>query len=463
MNRTTKLLSLAVTAAIAFSGLAQAKVSEQEAARLGQDLTPLGAEKAGNADGSIPAWTGSILGVPEGLTYEGDGAELPDPYADEKPLFSITADNVSEYEDRLSDGQRALFAKYPDTFRIDVYPSHRDFAIDQTIVDRTKWNATRTEMINGVEGIQNWTGAAAFPIPQNGYEAIWNLRTGGVNMHTSKGVLDVVGVFSNGTRNVLTQKYDSRYIYNNPETPVGATEKELGTVFFNNFTTALAPANDKGQMHMVADPIDYTVGKRLVYTYVPGTRRVRQAPQVSFDTPSGPGGILTTDDKEGFNGALYKFDFKLLGKREMYAPFHNYKLAQFGMDYDDLLPANHVNPDYVRYELQRVWVVEATLKPDHRHIYGKRRFYIAEDTWNPVATDNYDGRGELFRTSMFASVYHYALNAYWRSISMFHDLRTGQYVAERLTTKQGKELLARAKAKNIDFYTPSNLRRMGRR
>ena len=72
--------------------LAMAKVSEEEAARLERELNVRGAEVAGNADGSIPAWTGKWLGLPPGLTWKGPGQEAyPDPYAADKPLFSIDA------------------------------------------------------------------------------------------------------------------------------------------------------------------------------------------------------------------------------------------------------------------------------------------------------------------------------------------------------------------------------------
>ena len=67
----------ALCAALALSVTnAFAKVPESELARLGQDLTPSGAEKAGNADGTIPAWTGGLTEAPAGFV-EGTPISTP--------------------------------------------------------------------------------------------------------------------------------------------------------------------------------------------------------------------------------------------------------------------------------------------------------------------------------------------------------------------------------------------------
>ena len=99
--------------ALALSLLAvnvMAAVSPEEANKLGTSLTPLGAEKAGNADGSIPAWTG---GIPKNAGAVDSKGFLADPFANEKPLFTITAATVDKYKDKLSDGQVAMFKRYP--------------------------------------------------------------------------------------------------------------------------------------------------------------------------------------------------------------------------------------------------------------------------------------------------------------------------------------------------------------
>ena len=180
---------------------ASAKVSEEEAARLnGKDLTPLGGEVAGNADGSIPAWDPKWTGLPPGLEYGGPGEERPDPYADEEPILIITAANYQQHKDNLSEGQQALFARYP-KYEIHVYPSHRDFGFQERISKKARWNATHTELVDEGEGLQNYNGGLAFPIPQNDREVMWNMRTSGC-FHSFYLAYDGYGVFANGERAV---------------------------------------------------------------------------------------------------------------------------------------------------------------------------------------------------------------------------------------------------------------------
>jgi hypothetical protein len=436
-----KLLTYSAISLLAsVSATGYAKVSAEEAARLGQDLTPVGAEKAGNADGSIPAWTGSMTTVPEGLEYGGDGTPLPDPYAHEKPLFSINAQNVDEHAAKLTAGMAALIKLRPDSFRMDIYPSHRDGGYSQVQVDRARWNAVNTELANDGETIANWTGGPAFPFPENGMEVMWLPRTGGLPSPVVFGEYTNIAVFSNGSRNIEANRIDTTYIYNNPSTPLGTTEQNLGSTLFRSLGITTLPPSRKGEMNMVHDPIDYTSEARKAWTYIPGTRRVRQAPNLGFDTPNGPGGLMTVDDNQGFNGAFEKYEWKLVGKKEIYIPYHNYKLDEPGLDYETLLQVGHINPDYMRWELHRVWVVDLSI----------------------AAIDNYDNRGEIYRAGLIPNVYNFSVQGYVTRHNIFYDLQSGHYVVLRLTNSTGTPLYI-AEPKNPEFYTPSNLRRMGRR
>lgn len=458
-----KAITLAVISMTALlSAGAQARVSEEQAKRLETDLTPIGAERAGNADGSIPAWTGSMMGAPAGLNYGGDGSPLPDPYAEEKPLFSITAANMGQYEENLTEGLKALLKLRPDTLRLDVYPSHRDGGYPQILIDRAKWNATRTELANNGEVVVNWTGGTAFPIPENGIEVMWNGRTGGIGNPTQVGELDDISVFASGVKTHFATHYTTNFIYADRNIPLGTNEKDIGSVLFKTFAIKTAPAADKGAMNLVLDPIDYTTGARLAWLYIPGTRRVRQAPNLGFDTPVGPGGLVCADDINGFNGAFKKFDWKLIGKKEMYIPYNNYSFDDESLDFDTLLHTGHPNPDYWRFEKHRVWVVEATLKAGERHLYGKRVFYLDEDSWNVIAADNYDNRGEIYRAGLLNSFYHYAMQYNLLRAQVYFDLTSGHYIVNRLSNKTGQARVM-DEMKKEEFFTPSNLRRKGRR
>jgi hypothetical protein len=225
--------------AMVLAGTAHGKVSEEEAAKLGKELTPFGGETAGNADGTIPKWEPKWLGPVPGIEYGGPGTLRPDPYADEKPLFSITPANYKEYKDRLTEGQIALFERY-ETFRMDIYPTRRDFDYNPRMVEKVKWNATNTELANGVESLQHWTGSTAFPIPQGPEEVMWNMRSNHCYeaFHT---IYDGYGVFANGERAHDAVDYYSASPFNNPEYPIPTTEEVAGDRVVWTLSSRLAP------------------------------------------------------------------------------------------------------------------------------------------------------------------------------------------------------------------------------
>ncbi|RYG94224.1 MAG: DUF1329 domain-containing protein, partial [Alphaproteobacteria bacterium] len=153
-----------------WAGTAMAAVSAQEAEQLGTRLTPLGAEKAGNADGSIPAWAP----MPRTAGTVDSKGFLSDPYASEKPLFTITAQNIEQYKARLAPGQYAMFKRYPDTFTMPVYPSHRGASVPDAVASAIKVNATHARLIGDGNGVEGFQMATPFPIPKTGIEVIWN-------------------------------------------------------------------------------------------------------------------------------------------------------------------------------------------------------------------------------------------------------------------------------------------------
>ena len=164
--------SLLATALCFHSLTVTAKTPEETVDRLGKDLTPMGAIRAGSEDGLMPEWTGSVVGLPDGLEWDGPGTPYPDPWPDEKPLFEITAENLDEHRARLSPGQIAMFEAYPDTFRMPVFPGHREFAYYQNYYDKVLYNAIHGELTNDDEGIRGFVGGAAFPVPSTGAEAV---------------------------------------------------------------------------------------------------------------------------------------------------------------------------------------------------------------------------------------------------------------------------------------------------
>jgi hypothetical protein len=462
VNNVKSILSLGIVSMVLCSILpATAAVSKQEAKKLGAELTPLGAQRSGNADGSIPAWSGKMSGVPSGLSYMGSGDVYPDPYSKEKPLFTVTQKNLPTYKDLLSPGLQALLNKYPNSYNVPVYPTHRDARWSKLVERRTSWNAINTVLVNGIDGMQNFTGGIPFPMPKTGAEVMWNGRI--VHPHpTIVGSYDDTAVYLDGNKQMRRSDYTSEFPYSYPQNKIGDTESQIGTNAALVHVTVQLPARSKGQMTIVHEALDQVKNERKAWVYIPGSRRVRRAPTVGYDTPDGPGGLVTVDDSLGFNGAMDRYDWKLLGKKEMLIPYHTYQFDMPSVDYNMLLLPGHANPKYMRYEKHRVWVVEANLKKGQRHVYAKRRFYIDEDSWHIVLLESYDGRGDLWKVGILNTVYDFALKGYVARAQMFHDLQSGAYISMRMVNETSQPNLM-ATPKGDKYYSPSNLRKMGTR
>ena len=380
----------ALAAAVALMGLAApaaAKVSAEEAAKLGNELTPIGAEKAGNAEGTIPAWT---------PTTKSDSTSeySSDPVLDkQEPLFTITADNMAEHRDKLTIGHQELMKRYPDTYKMKVYPSKRDLAWPDFIYEATKANATSCEMIDP-DTPHNCKLGFPFPIPKSGAEPIWNhklkWRGEGVRRYNNQMI-----VRPNQPMQLTKLIEDVQFAYASMENP---QELKDGTPYLYYLSETVAPPRLAGQYILVHDKTGTGNEGRSAWLYNPGFRRIRRAPAVCCDNPyEGTEGYQLYDQVDMFNGILDYYDWKLLGKKEMYIPYNDNKIAGDKVTYKEIATPNHINQDLPRYELHRVWVVEANNKPGLRHKIKKRVFYIDEDSWNIVAVDNYDQRDELWQ------------------------------------------------------------------
>ena len=178
---------------------------------------------------------------------------------------------------------------------------------------------------------------------------------------------------------------------------------------------------------MAVDVVNPSKRPRRAWLYLPGQRRVKLAPDISYDTPNpGTAGAATYDDAWIFNGAMDRYDFKLVGKKEMLVPYNTYRLTYANKAAQVTTP-RFLNPDLVRWELHRVWVVEATLKPGKRHIYAKRTFYLDEDSWTALAADQYDARGQLYRASFAHMAPSYDARTPNAETQVFYDLTSGVY------------------------------------
>ncbi len=421
---------MAASLAVAFAGVAQAAVSLQEAEKLGTTLTGIGAERAGNADGSIPEYTGGNRQLPAGFNI-GDSYR-PNPYEDEKPILVIDQSNMASYKDKLTATTAELLKRFP-SYKLEVYPTHRSVWLPDAIVANAKLNALSAKAVDGGVGVENALPGTPFPIPQSGSEVMWNhlLRYGGVTIQSK---FDTYNVDSAGVATLSTtgQATVNAPIYEDLTKVMQPTD-----IYYRIKVLYSGPARRAGEGVLVQDAVNPIKQPRRAWQYLPGQRRVKLAPDLAYDTPNpGTAGASTYDDVFVFTGALNRFDWKLVGKQEMYIPYNAYKLV-YGKDVKAIVTPNHIANDQVRWEKHRVWVVEATLKPGMRHIYHKRYIYIEEDSWTAVASDMYDARGDLYRGSFAYTAPSYDVGVANATAHGTYDLIAGIYTQNGLTGPYG--------------------------
>jgi hypothetical protein len=450
--RTSKigyLLPLGLFAAVGV--VLAAGLPPQEVARLGKDLTPLGGERAGNADGSIPAWDGGIVKPPAGYK---PGEHYVDPFAADAVVATIDGKNAATYAAKLSPGHQAMLAAYP-SFKMKVYPTRRSASAPQRIYEATARSAATAELAPGGNGVTGALAGIPFPVPKSGSEAIWN--------HLLRYRGDIAGrkvtqaAPTRGGQYTLVQfDEETMFVYHLPK----MTEAQLRNRVALFKQEVVSPARLAGGILLVHETLNQVTQPRDAWLYNPGQRRVRRAPQVAYDNPgTAADNMRTSDQLDIFNGAPDRYDWKLVGKKEIYVPYNAYRLQDPQVKYKDLLTPLHINPEYLRYELHRVWVVDATLKAGERHVYKRRTFYFDEDSWQIVLVDQYDNRDQLWRVSEGHAMNFYNVPATWTSAEVHTDLQAGRYLVMGLFSENPVHRfdLDRSEA---DF-TPDALRQEG--
>jgi len=411
-------LMIAVVAAV--SSQAMAAVTAEEAAQLGTTLTRYGAEMAGNKEGTIPAYTGGLTEAP--ADFKPNSGFWADPYKDEKPLLRIDRSNYEKHADKLSEGQKELFKRY-DTFYMDIYPTHRSAAVPERVLQNTVRNATTCKTAkDGLAVEEACRGGLPFPIPKTGNEVMWNQQLrykADTTTHPSNSWV----VDTNGKVVMASQQRTLE------ETPYYHEELDGRDpqMYWRTHSVTEAPIRKAGEATGLVDFLDPTVKPRRAWSYLPGMRRIKLAPEFSYDTPvASMGGVTLFDELFVFSGQMDRFDFKLVGKKEMYLPYNAYKLY-FSCGVEEQFMEKHPNPACWRWELHRVWVVEATLKPGARHVYDRRMYYFDEDTYGAGLYDAFDKNGELYRSIFNAMVQLYDVKAPYTVKNVVHDFNKGMY------------------------------------
>jgi hypothetical protein len=449
-NQLARIVSLTLIYALAVVAVPAALLA-QDLSQLGNELTPFGGEKAGNSDGTIPAWDGGITSPPAGYVA---GEHYVDPYSADQIVATITGENLSQYADRLSEGHKALLRTYP-SFRMNVYPTRRSAAAPQRIYDATRVAAAAASLQEGGNGVAGAVGGIPFPIPKTGVEVIWNHLLRYRAEVASRKVAQAAPT-RKGAYTLVEFDEETMFLYSLP----GATEESLANRVLLFKQAVTSPARLAGGILLVHETMNQVKQLRDAWLYNPGQRRVRRAPQVAYDNPgTAADNMRTSDQLDMFNGAPDRYDWKLVGKKEIYVPYNAYRLQRPETPYKEILTPLHVNPDHLRYELHRVWVVDATLKDGARHVYKRRTFYVDEDSWQIVVIDQYDNRDQLWRVSEGHVMNFYDVPSTWTALEVHTDLQAGRYLVMGLFGQSSVHDF-NLKRTEADF-TPDALRRRG--
>lgn len=449
-----------LTMSVAIVGYATPSVSEL--AKLGlndTELTPSGAIRAGNAEGTIPEWKNEPVKVPAGFK---SGTFHADPFPSDKVLFTIRASNYGEYVDKLTIAQQNMFKTYPDYF-MNIYQTRRTAVYKPYIYKAALENAPRAKSFvapDGQLGFKNAVISWAFPIPKDGNEALLNQVTRPLQPWMDSWD-NTVAVTSSGKYELSRISVQQHWRWSEPTNTVENFDPGVDSMFY--FQTIKAPVTRAGQVIVANDPVHFVDKFRNAWVYNPGQRRVKRAPQIVHDNPlTQSDGLATTDQKFGFNGPKDRFNWKLLGKREIYVPYNAYKLNAGDLKVEELItPEGRLNQDYARYELHRVWVVEGSLREGYRHDYAKRVYYLDEDSWWITLMDGYDRRDQIWRLQELHTLMWYDVGFIGSTLETVYDMKAKRMLAMLIDNEDdAPDFSIRLKQ---SYFSPASVRRHGTR
>jgi hypothetical protein len=443
----------AVAALLIVSSVVAAKVPESDVARLGSELTPVGAEAGPSADGVIPAWNGGLMRPP--ACFGGSGGRYCDPYPDDRPLFTITAANAEQYRQQLSEGQLALLQRYPETYRMPVYATRRSFANPPAVYAASRRNALEAELQANGEALSGAAVGVPFPIPGNGHEVIWNHKTRFRDVSVRRW-RNQFAVAASGDYNRTRRREDVLFNYSRSD----IDPEDRGDVLLYLLQVVTDPERLAGSVALIHETMNPLDEERRAWQYSPGQRRLRRAPNLAYDNPLvGADGLGTTDQNDMFNGAMDRYEWKLIGKQTLYVPANSYRLHDDRLRYPDIVQRNHLAQDLTRYELRRVWVVEASLRPNMTHQYRKRRFFIDEDGWQIRVVDVIDGRDHLWRVQEAHTVIAYDVPYELPVCETVYDLQSNRYLVQALNNEDPETA---AMPFDVDHFAPGSVSRLAK-
>jgi hypothetical protein len=410
-----------------------------------QDLTPVGAERAGNADGTIPEWTGGIARADWPPAFKRGGRYL-DPFGADAPSFVITAENHARHAQHLSRGQLALFQRYK-TYRMPVYPTRRSVGFPEAIYEATRANAGRARLV-GVDQLEGARLGFPFAEPRSGAEVLWNhkLRYRGDDAHWT--TLQAV-VTPGGLQRRITMENWTLHRYANLLRPGDSARDNV----LYHIAQSADPIMGCGQhVHAWREPLNPVRAPRQLWCGC-ASRKVWRAPsgRGHDDFSLGSEMIRYFDMLDMFTGELDRYTFKLLGKREVYIPYNSYRLSDGRSTYDGLLTPLHFNQDSTRYELHRVWVVDALRRSGVDHRIRRRVFYVDEDSWTIALVDIYEAKGAVSRHQEGHILPLYDVQAVEPAPQLVYQVESQRYFASHLFAEHRPPEFNTGKLTEADF------------
>ena len=424
-------------------------------------LRAIGGNPAASADGSIPAWIGAT-GIEQGWSY-GKNREAAWKYAGDKPLFTITEANAAKYAKDLTAGELQALKTLPG-YSMVVYPTRRDCGVPGFEAANSLKNPGYAKLAADGWGLQQaYVPGIPFPKPANGAEVMWNAKMRYRGLAVDYPHINTMVSPAPGSKDWITAFSTQTLFY--PWGVAGSHKlSDYPPVEYETYFAYTAPPSLEGQALVVKFFLDQPGSE--TYYYFPGQRRVRRMPSYAYDAPQiGFEGQYTTDEPMIFNGTIDRFNWKILGKREIYVPYNSFGAYSFDTPLDKVVGPHYLHAQYRRYELHKVWVVEATLKKGFRHIAPKRIFYVDTDSWILLAREDYDAQGKLFNYAESYPIPVYETGSCDATAFSQYNLSEGRYVFDMNPVGGGKDVHWLTKAgsspRTVDsFYTANNLATM---
>jgi|TARA_Y100000816_G_scaffold292524_1_gene288337 hypothetical protein len=381
-----------------------------------------------------------------------DMNSYPDPFSDDEIIFTIDKENYMEFtENLLTPGQVEMFKLYPDSFKMNIYPSRRSCSVPPEVIQLTKSNAVLTHEGEGIDGV---IGSIPFPNPKEALHHLWNhiLRYRGVNIYGSSPfyIVNQDGSINYGKGEAVAINFWNPFLQSN---------QGLQGMIMSKVTH---PPRLADASLLVIESLNAFETPRRAWVYNPGTRRVRRAPDIAYDyKPSSNQGLTTTDQFDGFNGAKDRYEWSLIGTQQRLMPYNAYKFHETVME--ELLTPFHVNQDYLRYELVNVNVVQASLKKDKRHILPHRTMYFDLDSHNMLVEETFDDEKNIIAYREFPLINFYDQPMCLSIHAATYDFASRRYQLSSVRSIDLDKIEWRLETPHDEkMFTPEGLKRFAR-